>query len=264
MKHKSKNAFLGILSLVFVFGLSSCEKVIDIPLKDSSPLLVIEGNLDNQGLVSEVLLSESTPFSFSGERIPVSGAIVRIQEDDKSPMLLTEQEQGRYILNNFQGKSGSTYYLTVSASGNEYEAKSIMPHPVELDSIGIITTTLFSETIKSVAVIYQDPMDVKSYYRFKVRINNIQNSTYWVFNDRFTNGNVVTQTLTDLSNKIFSNDSVIVEMQCIDPDVYNYWNSLRNQSPGASVPSNPVSNISNGALGYFSAHTISKTGFQVK
>ncbi len=263
IKYKSHGAYLRMM-ILFIFCLSSCEKVIDIPLKDSGPLLVIEGNIDNQGLVSEVLLSESTPFSFSGEKIPVSGATVSIQEDSKSPMSLAEQELGRYTLSNFQGKPGSTYFLKVLVDGKEYDAKSIMPHPVELDSIGTISTTVFTETIKSVAVIYRDPEDVKNYYRFTVSIDQVKNGTYWVFNDRFTNGNVVTQTLSDLSNKLSTGDFVTVEMQSIDSAVYRYWNSLKNQSPGASVPSNPVSNISNDALGYFSAHTISQTNFQVR
>lgn len=263
MKHKSKWWYLKMM-ILFIFYLSSCEKVIDIPLRDSDPLLVIEGNIDNLGIVSEVLLSESTPFSFSGEKIPVSGAIVSVQEDNKSPMSLIEQEPGRYTLTNFQGKPGNTYLLSVSLDGKEYEAKSTMPYPVELDSIGTISTTVFSETIKSVAVIYRDPEDVKNYYRFKISIDQVKNAPYWVFNDRFTNGNVVTQTLSDLSNKLSTGDLVTVEMQSIDSAVYRYWNSLRNQSPGASVPSNPASNISNGALGYFSAHTISQTNFQVR
>lgn len=263
MKYNSKNGFQRML-FFFIFCLSSCEKVIDIPLRDSGPLLVIEGNIDNQGLATEVLLSESTAFSFLGEKIPVSGAVVKIQEDSKSPMLLKEQERGRYALSNFKGKPGSTYYLNVAVDGKEYEAKSTMPHPVELDSIGTISTTIFSETIKSVAVIYQDPVDVKNYYRFKVRINQVENTTYWVFNDRFTNGKTVTQTLRDFSNKLASGDLVTVEMQSIDPEMYTYWSSLKSQNPGASVPANPVSNISNGSLGYFSAHTISETNFEVK
>ena len=258
----NKCAFI-ILMPFLIFCFSSCEEVIDISLKDSGALLVIEGNIDNQG-VSEVLLSETTSFDFSGARVPVSGAIVKIQEDNKTPMVLNEQESGRYILNNFRGKPGSTYYLNVSVNGTDYESTSVMPHLVELDSVGTIAANVFSETIKSVAVIYRDPIDVENYYRFKVRINGVQNTTYWVFNDRFTNGNSVTQTLRDLSNKLYSGDLVTVEMQCIDSEVYNYWNTLKNQDPGASVPSNPVSNISNGALGYFSAHTISLANFQVK
>jgi hypothetical protein len=256
--------FYIISILFFTFCFFSCEKVIDIHLKNSEPLLVIEGNIDNQGPFSEVFLSETLPFSSLEQKVPVSGAVVKIQEDDKSPMILTEVEDGRYVLNDFHGKPGSTYYLTVSVNGKDYESMSKMPQPVELDSIGTISAAVFSETIKSTAVIYQDPVDTKNYYRFKVRINQVENNTYWVFNDRFSNGKVVTQTLSDLSNKIYTGDSITVEMQCIDSAVYNYWNSLGNQSLGAAVPSNPVSNISNGSLGYFSAHTISYTNFQVK
>jgi hypothetical protein len=258
-----KGAYI-ILIFLLAFCFSSCEKVIDINLRESEPLLVIEGNINNQGPFSEVLISETFPFSSLEERVPVSGAIVIIQEDNNSPMLLLEEGSGRYILNNFKGKPGSTYNLKVSVNGKDYESISTMPQPVELDSVGTISTDVFSETIKSTAVIYNDPVDIKNYYRFKVKINEVENNTYWVFNDRFTNGKVVTQTLNDLSNKLQIGNLVTVEMQCIDSAVYDFWNSLGNQNLGAAVPSNPISNISNGSLGYFSAHTISYTNFEVK
>ena len=49
-------------------------------------------------------------------------------------------------------------------------------------------------------------------------------------------------------------------MQNIDPVVYKYWFSLSQNATGetqSASPANPVSNIKGGALGYFSAHTIS-------
>lgn len=263
MNKKLKKGCYIILVPFLIFCIFSCEKVIDLPLKDSAPLLVIEGNINNQDTFSEVLLSESTPFS-SGERIPVSGAIVKIQEDNKNPMLLNEEGEGRYILDNFRGKPGSTYYLNVSVNGQEYESISTMPQPVKLDSVGVISAAVFSEAVISAAVVYKDPIDVKNYYRFKVKINQIENTSYWVFNDRLTDGNVVTQTLTDLDNKLHRGDLIEIEMKCIDSAAYNFWNTLKSQSPGAAVPSNPVSNISNGSLGYFSAHTISQTNFLVR
>ena len=49
-------------------------------------------------------------------------------------------------------------------------------------------------------------------------------------------------------------------MQCIDDKVYLFYAALLQLSgggPGGGVtPANPPSNISNGALGYFSAHTV--------
>ena len=61
-----------------------------------------------------------------------------------------------------------------------------------------------------------------------------------------------------------SGDQVTVDMLCLDPAVYKYWYSLDRGATGGGIsgatPANPVTNISGGALGYFSAHTLqSKT-----
>ncbi|WP_374459435.1 hypothetical protein [Chryseobacterium taeanense] len=51
-------------------------------------------------------------------------------------------------------------------------------------------------------------------------------------------------------------------MQCIDESVYTFYSALLEISDtgtgGGITPANPPSNISNGALGYFSAHTVRK------
>ena len=48
-------------------------------------------------------------------------------------------------------------------------------------------------------------------------------------------------------------------MECIDRPIYKYWYSLDRSATGGSgqaTPSNPVTNLQGGALGYFSAHTL--------
>jgi hypothetical protein len=50
-------------------------------------------------------------------------------------------------------------------------------------------------------------------------------------------------------------------MQSVDMPIFNYFKALPGvtlngeYSGGGVPPANPVNNISNGALGYFSAHT---------
>ena len=45
-----------------------------------------------------------------------------------------------------------------------------------------------------------------------------------------------------------------IEIDHIDEKVYNYWFSLsQNVNDATAAPANPVTNLSNGALGYFSA-----------
>jgi hypothetical protein len=50
-------------------------------------------------------------------------------------------------------------------------------------------------------------------------------------------------------------------MLCIDNNVFEYFKQLSGLDPTngqPTAPTNPISNISGGALGYFSAHTTQK------
>jgi hypothetical protein len=62
-------------------------------------------------------------------------------------------------------------------------------------------------------------------------------------------------------------DTVAVEMHCIDPAMYKYWFSLSQSATGeteTASPANPVTNLSGGTLGYFSAHTVRSKSIIVK
>jgi hypothetical protein len=56
-------------------------------------------------------------------------------------------------------------------------------------------------------------------------------------------------------------------MNCVDKNVYDYFFTLSgvtgNNGFQTATPANPVSNISNGALGYFSAHTTQRVKVEV-
>ena len=71
--------------------------------------------------------------------------------------------------------------------------------------------------------------------------------------------------LADDSADIQLGDYVTLSMYCVDVNTYDYFRELaQQQSTGtfAAVlftdvaPSNPATNLSGGALGYFSAHTV--------
>ena len=64
-------------------------------------------------------------------------------------------------------------------------------------------------------------------------------------------------------------DTIHVEMQCIDQNIYTYYIAViqisGDDGSGAGItPANPPSNISNGALGYFSAHTSAVSSIVIK
>ena len=61
------------------------------------------------------------------------------------------------------------------------------------------------------------------------------------------------------STYLVRGDQLQVNMYSVDSNVYNYFYQLNQSNSGGTFdasPANPTSNISNGAYGYFSAHTI--------
>src|SRR5262249_44887474 len=98
--------------------------------------------------------------------------------------------------------------------------------------------------------------------------NGRKEESIFVDDDEFTDGQTVKAQLNynnDTDNPardIKSGDSVRIDMICNDAAVYKFWYSLNNGATGtgeSASPSNPVSNITGGALGYFSAQTMQVT-----
>ena len=99
-------------------------------------------------------------------------------------------------------------------------------------------------------------------------VNGVQVKSVFTINDDFTDGRYVNLDLQENDIDIFTGDTVKLEMQCIDKNMYTYWFTLQQQKingPGGGVtPSNPPTNISPATLGYFSAHTTQTKTIVVK
>jgi len=253
---------LGFLSVGLLALLNfSCEDVIDLTVNDADAALVIEGNVTNVNTTQTVKISKSVSISDKSKFNGVSGAVVTITDSENRIYILSEQPQspGVYVNSNMRGRPLLTYFLKVINGGKEYKATSVMPAVVKLDSLGIVTTVFFNEKSQSVEAIYQDPLGTTNYYRFLLTINNVLSKNIYTNSDKFNDGKVATAELGDLDKDIEINDVVKVEMQCIDQNIYRYFEGLdqnENRGGASTTPANPVSNISNGALGYFSAHTV--------
>ncbi len=78
--------------------------------------------------------------------------------------------------------------------------------------------------------------------------------------DRLSDGKYIARQLFTDSAYLKAGDVLTLQMNCTDKAVYNYFNTLQQAADAngfqSSTPSNPVSNISNNALGYFSANTV--------
>lgn len=261
------------LLIAISFVMSSCEKVIDVKLNTSANQLVIEGNITNQLGQQTIKINQSVPYTESNTYPPVKGAVVNVTDDNGSSWVFAESSPGSYTFGPLKGEPGRTYTLKVNISNSLYTASSTMPDSVVIESLDVKVFAFGSEKQKQTQVHYKDPAGVANQYRFVLNVNGNLSKRVYAENDRFTDGNDVPSVLfyagkNDDDNELKTGDHVGVEMQCIDKNVFTYWNTLSQQTqngPGGGVtPGNPPSNISGNVLGYFSAHTVSKKQMVVK
>lgn len=247
-----------LLPLILLFG---CKKVIDVKLKNANQQIIITGEVNNLSGPYKVTISRSVDFTSDNNFPPVSGAFVTISGNGIVDTL-SEDGPGIYFTNTLAGRPGKSYSLFVKSGNNIYTATSTMPQPVYLDSLSFILGR--SDNIYAVAN-FQDPAETDNYYQFiqytngEAFRNGRGNS---VFDDRLSNGRYISMALYDDSSDIRSGVTTTVQMNCVDKNVYNYLNELLQISGygggfASPAPANPESNITGGALGYFSANTVS-------
>jgi hypothetical protein len=251
-----------LLPLFLLLFLTSCEKVIDIEVDDAAPKYVIEGVVDNESGGCVVKVSQTKAFGSDNTFAGVAGAAVRITEENGAAVTLTETAKGIYR-SPLVGVPGRKYTLQVTIGGQTYTATSKMPVYVGIDSMYISFMDWMGEKEYYPNVVYTDPAEKGNSYRFVLYINGAKTDDIFGQNDDLSNGRNNTASLfseDDLQDDLKSGDQVRVELLSIDQPVYQYWYSLWQGALGegnAASPANPVSNISGGALGYFSAHTVS-------
>jgi hypothetical protein len=243
--------------------------VINVNLNSTDPRYVIVGKITDQPGYCEVSITRSKDFSQDNHFSTVSGANVTV-ENNGTVTTLAEADPGVYRTGSLTGQPGQTYMLMVRIGSETFSSTSTMPQPVDLDSIYVKTGALTNK--KYVNVVYKDPPGIANYYHFVQYVNDHKEPTVFVSDDEFTDGRTVKSELNfdnstdNPARDIKSGDNIRIEMICNDSAVYKYWYSLFNSATGdnqSASPSNPVSNISSGAMGYFSAQTVRSRAIKV-
>ena len=246
---------------ILLISFSSCTKVIHVPLNDADKQLVIEGTIAyGDTSFPQVKISQTKSFEDNNSFVGVSGAKVTIQVNHDKVYQLNETQPGIYKVFTFNGNPGSTYNLTVTLNGKTYTSTSTMPAQiVPLDSIWAESLTFGGKTNITIYPSYKDPPGLGNSYRLVEYKNDVQVKHVFEQNDELSDGLIITRPLVNPDGDIAFNDAVRVELQCIDADVYKYWFSVDQSATGANQsasPANPVTNIVGGALGYFSAYSV--------
>jgi hypothetical protein len=252
---------VGIILIAVLFA--GCEKVVNLDYKSNQSRIVIEGNITNEAGPYFVKITKSIYLPETGSYPTVDNAVVTISDDAGNSETLTPLGNGTYSTTRLAGVQGRTYTLNVQAESQTYTAQSIMPQRVPFDSIKVEKLVVTGETEYNLIPVYKDPEARGNNYRFLVTHNNKLINQHLVQNDEVKNGVVNTMRLEinhDDDLKFVQGDEISVKMQCIDANVGLFYKTLAlmgDSGPGGgTTPNNPPSNLSNGALGIFSAHTV--------
>lgn len=241
----------------------SCVKVIELRIHDSDRRYVIEGIITNEPGVCKVRVTRTSAFYEINDFEPVTDAVVQVRDNGVANVLI-ETRPGVYEIQAINGTPGHQYELSVLVNNLHFFASCTMPEPVNIDT-AYISPGPFNRFF-FLTVGYSDPHEAKNHYRFVQFLNGVQDPAIFVDNDEFSNGrSIVRQLDTGVDRKddlraIESGDLVTLQMLGLSEEIYNYWYSVRSGgtdgSPGSAAPANPLTNITGGALGYFSAQTV--------
>lgn len=265
------NRTVYLIGIIAAAGLlTACEKVINAGLRPAEKKYVIQGIVTNED-TCRVVLSTTSNFTDSNSFRGVSGAVVQVSDNGGAPVTLPEVKKGVYETRAVKGISGHTYQMKVTIDGLVFTASSTMPSPVNFDVLYLSHVSVAGKNRIVANVGYQDPPAPGNNYNFVQYVNGAQQPDIYVTNDNLSNGREVYLALYSPAElredgDLEAGDSLRVEMQCTDANVYKFWYSLNASASGSDVlatPSNPVSNVTGGALGYFSAHTVQYLGMRV-
>ena len=256
MKNKEMKTIHIFRAFAFVLAgmLYSCEKVIDLNLNTSSSQIVIQGNVYDQAGPYTVRISRSVDFDEPGLYPAVTGATVTISDNAGNSEVLSEDSSGVYNTSHLLGTPGRTYMLKVETDGQTYTASSTMPYAVKIDSL-YGEKSDFPDFIQ-LAVHFKDPADTANYYRLIDFINGKKQESIIVASDMASEGKTINGTLMYDKKDLKPGDTYTLWLECVDKGVYDYFRTAAIFNGQAASPANPLSNISNKALGYFNACSV--------
>jgi hypothetical protein len=248
--------------------LSGCDKVIDMNYDTVPPELVIEATVEEGAGPHLARVSWTVRYDLVNEFPVVTDAAIMLTDlTEGVSAMMTHIGNGEYGLNSdITGVPGHTYRLDVSVGGKTYQAESVMPRPVVLDSVTVEVEVAAGESEATLTPHFKDPAGAGDRYRLRVEANGEIWPVIITYDDVLIDGQTSSIPFTS-EEELFSGDSLEVELICVDRDVYRYFYALevsQDQGPlGSVAPADPPSNLSNGALGFFSAQMRSSVSLVV-
>jgi hypothetical protein len=259
---------------------TSCEKEINLDLKNTSPKLVVEGNvllgIDSVINLQEVKLSLSANYTGNTSPMPITNAVV-VVNDGTNAYIYNHVGNGVYR-SSFIAAINKTYKLIINYDGDEYNAyETLKAAGAGIDSLKVkyFPSALGSPDGNFITVNTTDPLNERNFYLWQLFINEqlmINPSPGNIYRaiqkDDFFNGQPLINYLPFDNFPVVTGDVARLHQLNISEQMYNYYYSIFNLTASSPVsgdvpPGNIKGNIVNlnkpdkNALGYFGACSIS-------
>ncbi|MBN2213433.1 MAG: DUF4249 domain-containing protein [Bacteroidales bacterium] len=265
--------FFWILIIPFVIILTGCEEFLPVKFdNDSEAKLVVEGSITTDTTSHTIILSRSRDFFEKGEQIMETGAEITVS-DGYTTYTYTEVEPGIYQTEPIAyGLVGSSYTLNITLENRSvYSASEEIVKLPEIDSIVAIPGPGFDHNAgkrtDGYYINYYGPEPEgpghcylwNLYIDGELRSDSIHEQVFT--DDEFVDGSYIKDfEIFFIKESELLSDTVEIEIEMfsISEAYYDYMLGLMLEtvwkgSPWDGPPANAVSNINNGALGYFRA-----------
>lgn len=256
--------FLCFLTILPLF--ISCEKVIDLDLNTAEPLFVVEATILKDSVCTVELTRTANYFSTDDPEY-IEDAEITIS-DGISFEVLNYRERGIYEGSTIKGIEGRMYEIYISQNGIDYEGASYLATAPD-----IISTSYniyeeqshlnpFGDRVVDVSCRFSDDISTDNYYiiRFSDENGKIIEKYFLLTENESNSGslNYENGEIHFTESLFYEGNYIEVKLFSVDEAVYNYYLQLTDilfwkRRIVPPTPYNPLSNISNGALGYFAA-----------
>jgi len=287
---RNNRYFIPVFCFFIINLIVSCTAPIDIQTRNSEPVVIIYGCLTNEFKRQYIRITRSSPYFYEGSNQAITDAEVKLTSSNGREYRFVSDTNGYYFSQRrFAASPGVTYRLSVEIDDNKdgeielYEAETTINPAVPVDSIAVNTISIMGFSHHSLVFYMQEPAETENYYLFKFIINdsisNERISDYLVSNDQIYNGEYIPganitffEDATD-PNVIERNqdnesvymvkpgDRIRLQLMNIEKGYYHFINECISEKYGENPffggpPSNICTNLSNGAIGYFSSYCI--------
>jgi len=250
--------FIGMLFLVASTG--CFQEEIEVDLKSDEVKLVVNAWITTLDEDQEVVLSSTSPYLGATSFEDIDDAIVVLSYEDNR-IELVYAGSGTYALPaGWRAEEGQNYTLEVNYQGDQYLSTSTVPRFPEISDLRLDCNSE-GDTISDCLLrceLTDTPGEGDGYYIIAYRKQNSQfrdtiQSGDWI-SDEFLEGFSLTYE-EEFEEELFSGDTLVMEAHSIGLKAVQYLDRIDSEVYREGLfdppPVNVPTNISNGAVGYF-------------